>query len=167
MRGREKAPRTAGRRAVPTRVKKEEKKSVFFTKTGLDRDFVDAVCDQCYTFVLNRGGATVEDTYKFVQESGLTNVEIHREEIGLLLDKLVYAGSLDDAPNPKSTTPYTQKIYKPAKATLPECSLTGVPCGKCPYAQTCFPENVACNPRICRFFDEFLDVGDDNADEPN
>ena len=151
-----------------TRTKKEEKKSsVFYTKTGLDSEFVQTVLDQCHVFVCDKGGATVEDTYKYVQEKGFSAVEIKKDEIQSLLKRLVYDGLLEEVANPMSTTLYTCTIYKPAKITVNnlDCALTSIPCGKCPNASICSRDNPSCNPRICKEFDKMLEIEEGEDDE--
>ncbi|KAL7720951.1 DNA-directed RNA polymerase III subunit RPC6 [Entamoeba marina] len=145
--------------------KEEIKQNVFFTKTGLDKDFVDTLADQVNVFVLNRGSATVEDTYKFIQQKGFSTVEVRREEVLSLLEKLVFDGLLEEVINQQSTTLYTQKIYKPAKVNNPLCPLTCVPCGNCKLANKCFPDNPDCNPRICPYFNELLKYEDEDNEE--
>ncbi|KAL7720893.1 Uncharacterized protein QTN25_002104 [Entamoeba marina] len=131
--------------------KEEIKQNVFFTKTGLDKDFVDTLADQVNVFVLNRGR--------------FSTVEVRREEVLSLLEKLVFDGLLEEVINQQSTTLYTQKIYKPAKVNNPLCPLTCVPCGNCKLANKCFPDNPDCNPRICPYFNELLKYEDEDNEE--
>ncbi|ELP90115.1 hypothetical protein EIN_405290 [Entamoeba invadens IP1] len=137
--------------------KTEEKKNIFYTKTGLDGDFVDTISDHCYMFLLNKGGASVNDVYEYVRESGISTVDIKKEEILSLLNRLVFNGSAECSVV-KSTNGslYTSKIFKPSKMVAQTNPLSLVPCGNCPFLSICSPQNVSCNPRNCKYFSELL-----------
>ncbi|BFU18483.1 hypothetical protein EHI8A_173340 [Entamoeba histolytica HM-1:IMSS-B] len=139
-----------------------EKKNVFFTKTGLDADFVTTLSDHIFMFLLNKGGATVIETYDYVRESGISNVDIKKEEILSLLERLVYLGNAEVsvAKNSNSSL-YGSKVFKPVKFMVGRCPLSEVPCYNCPYSSICSPTNVSCNPRNCKAFVDLLKVPDD------
>ena len=141
----------------------QEKTNVFFTKTGLDADFVATISDHIYMYILDKGGATALETYDYIRELGISNVDIKKEEILSLLDRLVFLGNAEvSVVKGNNNTLYGSKFYKPVKYKVHCCPLSKVPCYSCPHASICSSNNHSCNPSNCQAFVELLKNGDDN-----
>lgn len=134
------------------------KGNAFYTADGLfDAEFVAVLNKQCEQYIASKGWTTLADLCAYVQNSGISNVELREEDIQTIVNTLIYDGKVEQIKHGASLTPgQPAYFFKPSKLSLPRNVLTEIPCGQCPVYNFCEEEGDI-TPARCPYLQAWLD----------
>lgn len=121
---------------------------IFFTTShDLDVEFIEIVSKYCYTYIQQRGSASVSEITMYISTSGIATVQIPREDIQKLLYTLELDAKIESfipTSIKRDMTPFSlanvdpEIHYRPTRLQIKANGLTNTPCGTCPVSSILF-----------------------------
>lgn len=132
----------------------------WFSGADLDVEFVTGLYKICMQFLQSRDSATLSEVTSFIQQSGISKIELLQKDIQSLLNVMMYDGAVEIAPqiaNSRSILS-TETRYRKTPATISEEQdpYTTIPCSVCPVIGDCGEGNLV-SPSTCEYFKQWLE----------
>ncbi|KAK2077660.1 hypothetical protein QBZ16_004506 [Prototheca wickerhamii] len=118
----------------------------------LDASFIEGMQRAVLGFVHSHGPATTADVLDFIEEKQICQLVLQSDDISLLLNNLVYEGSLEGRDDGDGDTVYRLAV----RSDLPVTALASVPCGVCPVIHECV-DGGPISPETCIYYQHWLD----------
>ena len=149
-----------------------------YTDEKLDVEFIDTLSEQLLRYVYSKstpppdtlfptghpGYPTLADAHKWIATSGITSIDLSRQDVQALLLRLVYDGTLErlqisDLPH-SDDEEYGGDREAWAYRGVPGFRdvgnpVTDIPCGTCPVAGFCEPGGPV-SPEGCVYYQKWL-----------
>ncbi|XP_049784270.1 DNA-directed RNA polymerase III subunit RPC6 isoform X1 [Schistocerca cancellata] len=140
----------------------------WYCDQDFEAEFVDVLNQQCYRFLLTKTEAAKEckggpiaarnisyvsskDVWKYINDLGISKVQLSVEDMETILDTLLYDGKVE-----RSLSAEGNFLYRAIKSLLPAPGTVTMPCGVCPVSHFC-NEIGSVNPRKCVYMKEWLE----------
>eukprot|EP01038_Epipyxis_sp_PR26KG_P005909 gene5909-8152_t len=130
----------------------------WYSDHEFDHDFVSALSDFIVKIVEKQNIVDLTGICDKIRISGISKVELSIEEIGQVVNTLVYDGRLEEVQSSVLLmTGYatTKKMFKINRNINPPNFLTATPCGVCPVLSQCVEGGVI-SPTNCLYMDQWL-----------
>lgn len=151
----------------------------WFSENELDTEFIEELCKVCLRFIGTKsvspkpghvypadytGYPTLEQVHRFLRDSRVTSAELETEDVSMLLDRLIFDGSLERVvwAGPRISRIVDDDdddgdiyVYRAVSSALPESMMAGVPCGQCPVFDAC-SDIGPITPATCTYYAEWL-----------
>lgn len=150
----------------------------WFSENELDVEFIEELCKVCLRYIASKSFSTkpghilpidyygypsLEQVHRFLLDSRVTSAELGIEDVGMLLDRLVFDGSIERS---VWTGPRVSRIveddeddeiyvYKAVNDALPDSIIASIPCGQCPVFDACNDFGPV-TPSTCSYYNEWL-----------
>ena len=140
----------------------------WYCDQDFEAEFVDVLNQQCYRFLQEKlegtkdckGGpiaarnisyASLKDVWKYINELGISKVQLSIEDIETILDTLLYDGKVA-----RSVATDGSRLYRAVESLLPAPGIVRIPCGVCPVFRYC-GDIGSVNPKKCVYMKEWLE----------
>lgn len=134
----------------------------WYTDQEFDSEFIEELCRFIVQFVRAQGIVGLGSISERVRISGISKVELSLEELGLVLQTLVYDGRLEEVQS--AVVMLTgqaggQTMYKASRSVNPPNFFSEIPCGVCPVIDRCCDGGII-SPRTCEYMHHWLQMQD-------
>lgn len=134
----------------------------WYTDQEFDSEFIDELCRFIVQFVRAQGIVGLGSISERVRISGISKVELSLEELGLVLQTLVYDGKLEEVQSAVvmlTGQAAGQTMYKVSRSVNPPNFFSEIPCGVCPVIDRCCEDGII-SPRTCEYMQHWLQMQD-------
>ncbi|XP_065225308.1 DNA-directed RNA polymerase III subunit RPC6 [Planococcus citri] len=139
----------------------------WYSDQDFESEFVDVLNQQCYKFletkrekareavgspltINNNSYASVIDVWKFINQLGISRIELSEDDIKTILQTLIYDGKVE-----RKLTIGGGHLYKAIETLLPPPGLARTTCGICPVFKNCDAVGTV-NPKTCSYYNDWL-----------
>lgn len=150
----------------------------WYSEQEFEAEFIEILNQQCYRFITQKftsakqntddpiwcrktSYASSEEIWKYINELGISKVQLSVEDIEMILNTLIYDGKVEKnvisstgMRNSKSKD--TTNLYRIIEPVVKSAGLMRMPCGVCPVIKDCH-EGGAISPSTCNYMKEWLD----------
>ena len=106
---------------------------------------------------LNQSFVTSAQVLKYINDVGISKVELSIEDIESILDTLVFDGKVDKHVSVEDSGNESNKLYRYIESFSKDPGFMRIPCGVCPVYKDCHIDGVV-SPLKCIYLKEWFDM---------
>lgn len=125
----------------------------WYTDQEFDHEFFDLISNEIVKYVRSQNVASIDHIVNAVLSSGISTIQLTKEEITLVVQTLVYDGRLQEVGNDASS----RQMYKVTRISSFPSYFSDVPCGVCPVIHKC-KSNGIISPQTCEYMDSWISM---------
>lgn len=146
---------------------KEVSGGPWYTDQEFDHEFLEMLSREILQFVRSQGMADINTIAEKIRISGISKVELTREELELVIQTLVYDGKLEEVRNSVlAMTGHNRSgliMYKASKQARLKNNYTSIPCGICPVVSQCCEGGII-SPSTCEYMTHWLSISPEDME---
>lgn len=154
----------------------------WYSDQDFESEFVEVLNQQCHRFLQkkltvaretssdplvekNASFASSKEVWNFIQELGISKVQLSVDDIETILNTLIYDGKVEKTVvssggglgSASRDSDGVVNLYRAVEPLVQSAGLMRMPCGTCPVIHNCY-EGGAVSPSTCQYFKKWLDA---------
>ncbi|XP_054153478.1 DNA-directed RNA polymerase III subunit RPC6-like [Oppia nitens] len=146
----------------------------WYSGNDYESEFIEVLAQQCLRFLWektnkekqnaknpiarqNQSFVTSRDVLKFINDVGISKVELSVDDIESILDTLVYDGKVDKHVSTENTSTGSNKLYRYITSLAKDPGFMRMPCSVCPVYKDCHIDGII-SPLKCVYLKEWFDM---------
>ncbi|XP_064485508.1 DNA-directed RNA polymerase III subunit RPC6-like [Ornithodoros turicata] len=143
----------------------------WYSDQDFESEFVQVLNQQCYRFLQkkltiarenstdpllqkNSSFSSSKEVWNFINELGISKVQLSIEDIETILNTLIYDGKVEKTVVAEKSTDMIN-LYRAVEPLVQSTGLMRMPCGTCPVMHNCHVGGVV-SPATCQYFKDWL-----------